>query len=41
MTALPPLLAGFLGTIALALIIGLELHAYRRVSLGHHPKSRQ
>jgi uncharacterized membrane protein (DUF4010 family) len=27
---LPPPLAGFLGTMALALIIGLELHAYRR-----------
>ncbi len=27
---LPPLLAGFLGTIGLAVIIGLELHAYRR-----------
>ena len=26
----PPLLPGFLGTVALALIIGLELHAYRR-----------
>jgi uncharacterized membrane protein (DUF4010 family) len=27
---IPPLLAGFLATIALAFIIGLELHAYRR-----------
>jgi uncharacterized membrane protein (DUF4010 family) len=27
---IPPLLAGFAGTIALAFIIGLELHAYRR-----------
>jgi hypothetical protein len=27
---IPPLLAGFLGTVALAFIIGLELHAYRR-----------
>jgi uncharacterized membrane protein (DUF4010 family) len=31
MTALlPPLLAGFLGTVALAFLFGLELHAYRR-----------
>ncbi|MGE4483118.1 MgtC/SapB family protein [Acidocella sp.] len=30
MIALPPLLAGFLGTVGLAFIIGLELHAYRR-----------
>jgi uncharacterized membrane protein (DUF4010 family) len=27
---IPPLLAGFLATVALAFIIGLELHAYRR-----------
>ncbi len=27
---IPPLLGGFLGTIALAFLIGLELHAYRR-----------
>ncbi len=27
---IPPLLGGFLGTVALAFIIGLELHAYRR-----------
>jgi uncharacterized membrane protein (DUF4010 family) len=27
---LPPLLAGFLATVALAFIVGLELHAYRR-----------
>jgi uncharacterized membrane protein (DUF4010 family) len=31
---LPPLLAGFLSTIALAFIIGLELHAYRRRGSG-------
>ncbi len=30
MTLLPPLLSGFLGTMGLAFIIGLELHAYRR-----------
>ncbi|OYY02242.1 MAG: hypothetical protein B7Y73_09415, partial [Acidocella sp. 35-58-6] len=31
MTAyIPPMLSAFLGTIALAFIIGLELHAYRR-----------
>ena len=27
---IPPLLGAFLGTIALAFLIGLELHAYRR-----------
>jgi len=31
---IPPVLAGFLGTIMLALLIGLELHAYRRRSDG-------
>jgi uncharacterized membrane protein (DUF4010 family) len=30
LAGIPPLLLGFLGTVALALIIGLELHAYRR-----------
>ncbi len=30
MSALPPLLSGFFGTMGLAFIIGLELHAYRR-----------
>lgn len=30
MTILPPLLSGFLGTVGLAFIVGLELHAYRR-----------
>ena len=30
----PPLLTGFLGTVGLAFIIGLELHAYRRRDTG-------
>jgi uncharacterized membrane protein (DUF4010 family) len=34
---IPPPLAGFLGTIALAFIIGLELHAYRRRDNGALP----
>jgi uncharacterized membrane protein (DUF4010 family) len=34
---IPPLLAGFLSTIALAFIIGLELHAYRRRDEGALP----
>ncbi|OYV32277.1 MAG: hypothetical protein B7Z81_12990, partial [Acidocella sp. 20-61-6] len=31
---IPPMLSAFLGTIALAFIIGLELHAYRRRDAG-------
>ncbi|MDD2704556.1 MAG: DUF4010 domain-containing protein [Acidocella sp.] len=32
---IPPLLSGFLGTVGLAFIIGLELHAYRRRDAGN------
>ncbi|MDE2240617.1 MAG: DUF4010 domain-containing protein, partial [Rhodospirillales bacterium] len=41
MTTLPPLLSGFLGTVGLALIIGLELHAYRRRGKGPLPPEAQ
>ncbi|MDE1882811.1 MAG: DUF4010 domain-containing protein [Rhodospirillales bacterium] len=41
MSVLPPLLSGFLGTAGLALIIGLELHAYRRRGEGTLPPEAQ
>ncbi|WP_298222582.1 DUF4010 domain-containing protein [Acidocella sp.] len=41
MILLPPLLSGFLGTVGLALIIGLELHAYRRRGEGALPPEAQ
>ena len=40
-TLLPPLLSGFLGTVGLAFIIGLELHAYRRRGEGALPPEAQ
>ncbi len=41
MISLPPLLSGFLGTVGLAFIIGLELHAYRRRGEGALPPEAQ
>jgi uncharacterized membrane protein (DUF4010 family) len=41
MTLLPPLLSGFFGTVGLAFIIGLELHAYRRRGEGALPPEAQ